>query len=97
MTEARLYRPSNATEGDWFMSEYCAKCALANFDDEDRACTINLRALAHGINEPEYPAEWNYSNGGVPQCTAFATQVEAEGRCDRTIDMFSDNVDAVPE
>jgi hypothetical protein len=71
-----------------FMAEWCAKCSLAHFDDEDRACMINLRALAHDIDEPEYPAEWNYSNGGVPQCTAFTTGDPKEPRCDCTLDMF---------
>lgn len=86
--ELRPYRPSNGTEGDIFMAEWCARCAHANFDDEDRACMINLRAIAHQIDDPHYPAEWQFSNGGVPQCTAFAYDMPDEERCDATPDMF---------
>ena len=84
----RPYRPSNGTEGDIFMAEWCEKCALANYDDPDRACMIQLRALAHGIDEPEYPGEWNYSNAGIPQCTAFTVKEPPEPRCEKTPDMF---------
>lgn len=85
----RPYRPSNGTEGDIFMAEWCERCALGCFDDPDRSCMINLRALAHGIDEPEYPAEWNYTNGGVPQCTAFTREPDVEPRCALTPDMFT--------
>lgn len=84
----RPYRPSNGTQGDIFMAEWCENCALAKFDDPDRACDINLRAMAHDIGEKAYPAEWQYSNGGVPICTAFTEIEPAEPRCEHTIDMF---------
>ena len=84
----RLYRPSNGTEGDLFMAEWCGNCKRANFDDPDQACMIQLLALAHKIDDPNYPAEWNYTNGGIPQCTAFTTEAPAEPRCDQTLDMF---------
>ncbi|MGC1494191.1 MAG: hypothetical protein WA790_00170 [Sulfitobacter sp.] len=85
----RPYRPSNGTEGDIFMAEWCERCALSNFDDPDTSCMINLRALAHSIGDPEYPAEWNYTNGGIPQCTAFTSETPCEPRCDKTLDMFA--------
>lgn len=84
----RPYRPSNGTEGEIFVAEWCANCELANFDDPENCCTINLRAMMHRITDPEYPAEWQYSNGGVPQCTAFVCDGAPEPRCDRTLDMF---------
>lgn len=82
----RPYRPSNGTEGDIFMAEWCEKCALAGYEGE--GCMIQLRALAFGTHAPEYPAEWNYTNAGTPQCTAFRAEPEAEPRCDKTPDMF---------
>lgn len=87
----RPYRPSNGTEGDIFMADWCEKCALFNPDDEDKACMINLRSLAHSIDDPEYPAEWQYSDGGVPMCTAFTTETDdAIPRCPDTADMFDE-------
>ncbi|NDV53859.1 hypothetical protein [Salipiger sp. PrR003] len=82
----RPYRPSNGTEGDTFMAGWCANCALADYEGD--GCTIQLRALAHSIDEPEYPADWNHTNGGEPQCTAFRTEAESEPRCRETLDMF---------
>ena len=67
----RPYRPSNGTEGDIFQAAWCANCARSNYDNPDLACVIELQAMAHRISDPEYPREWQYSNAGVPQCTAF--------------------------
>jgi hypothetical protein len=82
----RPYRPSNGTEGDIFMAEWCEKCAWADYEGD--GCMIQLRALAYRIDEPEYPAEWNYTNGGIPQCAAFTTEVKPDTRCSETPDMF---------
>lgn len=90
----RPYRPSSGTEGEVFMSEWCANCSMANFDEEGEACMINVRTMVLDINDPDYPPEWNFTNGGVPQCTAFTTSGEVEPRCDQTVDMFS-NLDEV--
>ena len=85
----RGYRPSNGTEGDMFMAEWCERCSRANFSDPDQACHINLRAMAFGIDAPEYPAEWQLSNGGAPLCTAFIENGEPPYRCELTLDMFN--------
>ena len=81
------YRPSNGTEGDFFMASWCEKCALSDYDGD--GCMIQLRALAHGIDEPEYPSEWVYSSDGAPCCTAFATERRDDERCHETPDMFA--------
>lgn len=85
----RPYRPSNGTEGDVFMAQWCERCAMADYDGG--GCMIQLRAIAHGISEPEYPPEWNFTNGGAPQCTAFSLDSPPEPRCDQTTDMFGNN------
>mgnify|MGYP004224667425 CR=1 FL=1 len=82
----RPYRPSNGTEGDIFMAQWCDKCALSDYEGD--GCMIQLRALAHRVDEPEYPAEWSFTNGGAPQCTAFTTEPQTEPRCRDTIDVF---------
>lgn len=92
MSEIRKYRPSNGTEGDWFMGLWCAKCErdkATRAGDFTNGCEIIVRTMAHSIDEPEYPSEWQHRDNG-PICTAF----QPEGgepqtpRCDRTQDMF---------
>lgn len=63
------WRPSNGTEGDIFMAQWCERCALADYDGD--GCMIQLRALAHSIGDPEYPPEWQIGPDGQPCCTAF--------------------------
>lgn len=91
MIDGTQYRPANGTEGDIFMGNWCAGCLFNRMDDE--ACDIQLRALAHSADQPEYPAEWKYRQG-FPVCTAFTHKQCDEGgpspRCDRTIDMFGE-------
>jgi hypothetical protein len=82
----RPYRPSNGTEGDMFMAEWCGNCASADYEGD--GCVIQLRALMHKIDDPDYPAEWSLTDGGCPQCTAFCKDQPAEPRCDKTPDMF---------
>ena len=72
----RSFRPSNATEGDLFMAQWCEHCAL--FFDED----------VDAKEDPEYPAEWIIAEDGSPRCTAFSAGEGAEPRCHRTLDMF---------
>jgi len=46
MTDAgtcRPYRPSNGTEGDIFMAQWCERCALADYDGEHKACEDEQR------------------------------------------------------
>lgn len=64
-TEQRPYRPSNGTEGTIFEDRFCCQCSKQD------VCEIMQYAWLHDIGDPEYPAEWIYGPGGVPQCTAF--------------------------
>ena len=86
--ELRPYSPSNGSEGDRFMTEWCGKCASMDFDDPDACCPIMGAAMAFSIGDPEYPAEWQYSNAGVPQCAAFKETITTDERCPETPDMF---------
>lgn len=73
------------------MSEWCNKCAAMDFNDPDSCCPILGAVMAFSIGDPEYPAEWQYSNGGVPQCTAFTETASDNERCIETPDMFGDH------
>lgn len=65
------YRPSNGTEGGLFMERYCHQCRR---DSEERPCEILTRAVWADIDDPEYPAEWQYSDSRQPMCTALEKQ-----------------------
>ena len=69
------YRPSNGTEGEYFMSEYCYRCQhdvpYQENPDAGGGCEILMRTMAYGIKDPEYPGDtWVYFNGR-PTCLAF--------------------------
>lgn len=66
------YRPSNGTEGEMFMSRWCARCAKDNLnpDTGEGGCEIIANAFAFDIADAEYPREWRYVDG-EPVCAAF--------------------------
>lgn len=62
------YRPSNGSEGDWFMSQWCDRCIK---DRPSRPCPIVSNAMGLDIDHADYPAEWVQTADG-PRCTAFS-------------------------
>jgi hypothetical protein len=62
------FRPSNGTEGELFRDKYCSLCEK---DQVPEGCKIQLRTMAFGIDEPEYPKEWVHNSEGYAICTAF--------------------------
>lgn len=85
------YRPSNGSEGDWFMGKFCHQCARANLDEDSGKppCVILGLMLGYGIDDPQYPKEIIQDENG-PRCTAFVHEDEElpAPRCEDTIDMF---------
>jgi len=69
------YQPANGSEGDMFMRRWCADCRAdaAHRGDPDSAdgCPIIAATMALDPDDPDYPAEWQYSPRGQPICTAF--------------------------
>jgi len=71
MSEARPYSPSNSSEGEWFMGQWCAGCSRDSYpawddhDGDDRRCPILGNGLA-GLD----PVEWVQDAKG-PRCTGF--------------------------
>ena len=69
--DGEKYRPSNGTEGMWFEESYCMHCLHCDPNPEGkRQCDILMRAFLYGIDEPQYPKEWQYKNNR-PICTAY--------------------------
>lgn len=79
------YRPSNGTEGEWFIGEWCCKCQC----DENEDCRIVAATFIYDVDAPEYPAEWVEDESG-PRCTEFVPLGEPlpTPRCTETQDMF---------
>ena len=72
MAVSRLYRPSNGSEGDGFMSRWCEKCVK---DSESKPCRILGRTMAFSVDDKLYPREWIEDDNG-PRCTAFSDHVK---------------------
>lgn len=72
------YRPSNGDEGHWFIRHWCGHCkrdaAFRADPDTGPSCPIVANALAFGIDDPSYPAEWQYGQDGRPCCAAFEVE-----------------------
>lgn len=69
------YRPSNGTEGEIFMSQYCERCTK---EAGKRECGLIVRSLSFDVDDPEYPKEWTHDSEGRPTCTAFVQIGEAK-------------------
>lgn len=65
------YRPSNGSEGEGFMSEFCLQCIHDNPDpNSPKKCEILTATMFFYPTDPEYPKEWIYKDG-KPRCTNF--------------------------
>lgn len=62
----RPYRPSNGTEGEYFIEAHCCKC----IKDRNHDCAILAATMAYTLDDPEYPKEWVRVDDG-PMCTAY--------------------------
>lgn len=70
------YRPSNGSEGESFMAQFCERCI--HEDWEEKNCPIIGLTMAYWEDEPEYPSEWTYDKEGKPTCTKFELAMKGE-------------------
>mgnify|MGYP006370446389 CR=1 FL=1 len=71
--EVKLYRPSNGTEGEMFISHWCGTCEHERERRENPdadGCEIVTWTMALPITDGQYPHEWQYGPNG-PRCTAY--------------------------
>ena len=69
------YRPSNGTEGDCFISEFCAKCKKFKYSKEieDNYCPILDKTMVYGVDSKHYPKWWiSDADGKNSRCLLFA-------------------------
>lgn len=75
MDDSKKYCPSNGTEGEIFISEFCEHCINEKFihtqDFKDKQCKLLNNALLYDKNDKEFPEEWTYDNEGYAICTAY--------------------------
>lgn len=75
MKSGDKYRPSNGSEGDIFMSQFCDRCK----HNKETPCEIIGRTMACKIDDPSYPDEWVRAEDGLQiwegvmgsKCTKF--------------------------
>lgn len=81
---AKKYRPSNGTEGEYFMEEFCHRCvrdaAFRQNEKGAKGCPIIVRAMCFEADDPNFPEEWTYDWQDKPTCTAFVESPEED--CD---------------
>lgn len=71
-----LFRPSNGSSGEVFMSCWCDNC---KHDDGSRSlCDLIWLSMAFKTTAAEYPREWVYNANGAPTCTKFEKREDAE-------------------
>ena len=72
----KLYRPSNGSEGDWFINKYCNNCIHGKYehtgDIQDKPCDILSSSFCYGIEDEKYPKEWQYDENNKPCCTNYS-------------------------
>jgi hypothetical protein len=66
---AKKYRPSNGSEGEYFMSSHCYQCIHDN--GENKTCGILMRTMCFDLSDKEYPEEWTFDDNGKATCTAW--------------------------
>lgn len=74
---AKPYCPANGSESCAFESAFCDRCRRETSVRKTQGsggCKIHLMALAFGVGDPQYPAEWIYGDDGSPICTAFVDE-----------------------
>lgn len=59
------FKPSNGTEGELFMTEYCDKCQRCG------TCELIGDTMIYDIDDERFPHQWQYGSNGQPTCTDF--------------------------
>ena len=68
--KGKPYRPSNGTEGDYFIDEFCMNCINCNPDpDGEKQCDILRDTFVFDISDEGYPKQWVYDDNEKPSCT----------------------------
>lgn len=88
MTDIVKFRPSNHSQGDAFISDWCGSCRAGQPGEEP--CGILARTMWLKLEDPDYPAEWRIDPELGAICTAHddINEPPKPKRCEHTVDMF---------
>ena len=92
--QIKKYRPSNGTEGDMFMSQFCHKCIKFPHSPESvRQCGIYFKTMCYTLADKKYPHQWQIKEDG-PVCTAYKNRDEfnANRRVKRRLYIATDKI-----
>lgn len=64
------YRPSNGTEGMYFMEQHCEQC-IHDHGPTEKYCELITAAMCFDPKDKDYPDEWTYDADGKPTCTKW--------------------------
>lgn len=77
------YRPSNGTEGESFIEDWCGTCKRdkafrdGGMQDGSLGCPIVADTLMYDVDDPKYPKEWimqwRKADDGEGYCRAICT------------------------
>lgn len=68
---------SNSTDLMMFIDKYCDKCTKQPISpDAENQCNIQMRMMAYGINEKQYPKQIVEDGKGFGKCTSFVNREE---------------------
>lgn len=77
------YRPSNGSEGEGFMEEWCCHCKRDQEHqqdiDSDPGCPIIADSMTYDLDHPKYPKAWHWKDG-EPICNEFDDIENPEAR-----------------
>lgn len=70
--DKKKYQPSNGSEQDMFLDNFCWRCIHCNPDPSGKKqCEILGMAMAYSVTDEEYPEEWTYDEDDDPTCTKW--------------------------
>jgi len=75
MNKTEKFRPSNGTDGEIFMCDFCYHCInekwIHDQKEGDKKCEILSKMILLDTDNKNYPEELTYDTEDYPICTAY--------------------------
>lgn len=77
----KKWQGSNSSDLMMFMDSFCEKCAKMPISaDAEGQCSIQLRMMAYGVKDKEYPKQIVEDDNGFGMCTSFVSRITVNAR-----------------